>query len=48
MIATILCLFIGAAITIGGLIAFAYWLAWFQENEKTRQCFRQSRTLTLR
>jgi hypothetical protein len=35
MIATILCLFIGAAITIGGLIAFAYWLAWFQENEKT-------------
>lgn len=35
MIATILCLFIGAAITIGGLISIAYWLVWFQENEKT-------------
>jgi hypothetical protein len=33
MIATILCLFIGAVIAIGGLIAIAYWLAWFQEND---------------
>jgi hypothetical protein len=33
MIATILCLFIGAAITIGTLVIFANWLAWVQDGD---------------
>lgn len=33
MIATILCLFIGAVIAVGGLIAFAYALIWIQDND---------------
>ena len=33
MIATILCLFIGAAIAIGTLFAFAHWLAWMQDGD---------------
>lgn len=33
MIATILCLFIGAGITVGVLIAFANWLAWIQDEQ---------------
>jgi len=32
MIATILCLFIGAAIAVGVLIAIANWLAWMQDD----------------
>jgi len=32
MIATILCLLIGAAIAVGVLIAFANWLAWIQDG----------------
>lgn len=36
MIATILCLFIGAAIAIGTLIVFANVLAWMQDaNERS-------------
>ena len=33
MIATILCLFIGAAIAIGTLIVFANVLAWIQDGD---------------
>jgi hypothetical protein len=34
MIATILCLFIGAAITIGTLLVFANVLVWMQDADE--------------